>query len=204
MKQLFILFLIIAPLEIFGQAKYQSVELELDTLISRVSGINTDSAKKSLRIASFLFNSREFQDSILKLQFPGQNHCNGCDNDESQTGVITGKFILDSLFRKPNQLLKLYLKKVGKIPMFGKCWGLGNTCPNTDSITSFYRNINCLMGDDLPFVYSYAVHLCHEFSHNVGFCHTNNKVESDIAEAIGEIAFFFINKWYHESVLPNL
>ena len=53
------------------------------------------------------------------------------------------------------------------------------------------------MGDDLPFIHAYAVHLCHEFMHNIGYCHTDHS-HTDIAEEVGEIAFYYIVKWHKE------
>lgn len=47
----------------------------------------------------------------------------------------------------------------------------------------------------LPFLYAYAAHICHEFMHNVGFCHHSNDTD-DVAVAVGEIAYFNIKKWY--------
>src|SRR5258708_38328995 len=87
-------------------------------------------------------------------------------------------------------------RKEGKEPHDGECFGLGATCPATDSVTSYFANIECDMSSDLPFPYAYGVHLCHEFMHDVGYCHTDHK--DDVAEEVGWIAFYFINKWYHE------
>ncbi|GAB3858115.1 hypothetical protein GCM10028822_32890 [Hymenobacter terrigena] len=52
------------------------------------------------------------------------------------------------------------------------------------------------MGDDFPFEYAYAVHLCHEYAHNVGYCHTDNSQSRDAAESIGWIAYHYMKKWY--------
>ena len=206
MRQLLTFALILFPGLLPAQSNSRKLELVRKRFISDVIAVTNDTADKSLRIASYLFNSKEFQDSILKLKFPFANHCADCDNNSDNTNaVIAGKEILDSVFRQKTIYLILRLLPVGKPPLsfFGKkkCWGLGNTCPNTDSITSFYKNIDCDMGDDLPFSYAYAVHLCHEYLHDVGYCHTDNDIVDDIAEAVGWIAFYYINKWYHEGTI---
>jgi len=160
----------------------------------KVKVVTIENADHALRIATYLFNSKEFQDSISKRDFSYHNICNGCDsNKEKDKPRISGKEVLDKLFQKQEASLTLILLKVGKPPMFGKCFGLGYTCPNTDKITSYYKNINCDMSE-IPFDYAYGVHLCHEYMHNIGYCHTDHI--DDVAEATGWIAFHFINKWY--------
>jgi hypothetical protein len=164
---------------------------------SKVKKITSANADHALRIANYLFNSKEFQDSLSKRDFTYHNICNGCDsNKEKDKPRILGSEVLDKLFQKQEAKLTLILLKVGTPPIFGKCFGLGFTCPNTDKITSYYKNINCDMSKELPFDYAYGVHLCHEYMHNIGYCHTDHI--DDVAEATGWIAFYFINKWYKE------
>ena len=163
----------------------------------KVKVVTSENADHALRIASYLFNSKEFQDSLSKRDFNYHNICDGCDsNKEKDKPRILGSEVLDKLFQKQEAKLTLILLKVGTLPIFGKCFGLGFTCPNTDKITSYYRNINCDMSKELPFDYAYGVHLCHEYMHNIGYCHTDHI--DDVAEATGWIAFYFINKWYKE------
>lgn len=109
-----------------------------------------------------------------------------------------GKQILDSLLRQPNAALLLTVKEYGRKPKGNKCYGLGATCPNSAHITSYYQNINCDMGGDFPFAYAYAVHLCHEYTHEVGYCHTYT--EGDAAEAVGWIAYHYMKQWYDTGV----
>ena len=164
----------------------------------KVKSVTSANADHALRIASYIFNSKEFQDSLSKRDFNYHNICDGCDsNKETGKPRITGKEILDKLFKKNNATLSLILLKVGKPPMFGKCFGLGYTCPNTDKITSYYKNIKCHMSE-FPFEYAYGVHICHEYMHNIGYCHTDHV--DDVAEATGWIAFYFMNKWYQEGL----
>ena len=200
MKNIFVLALILFSNLSFGQFELRSICIKRAGLDSKVRSVTNEIVDHSLRIASNLFNSKEFQDSLTKRDFNYHNICSECDtNMESNRPRISGKRVLDSLFRKNEVSLLLLLKKVGKPPILGHCFGLGKTCPNTDYITSFYKNINCNMSKDLPFDYAYAVHLCHEYTHNVGYCHTYQV--DDVAESVGWIAFYFINKWYHKGAM---
>ena len=189
-------------LNLFGQTNLKHINLRSSNFISAVKAVTSDTADRALTIASYLFNSKEFQGSIQKLNFPFSNNCVDCGtNSEENKPNITGQTILESIFRKAEVDLVICLKRVGKPPVLGVCFGLGNTCPNTDSITSFYRNIKCDMAKDLPFSYAYAVHLCHEFMHNIGYCHTDNDVDNDVADAVGWIAFHFVREWYVKGVI---
>lgn len=166
---------------------------------NKVKIVTPENADHALRIASYLLNSKEFQDSLSKRDFDYHNICVECDaNKEKDKPRISGKEILNKLFLKQEAKLILILLKVSKPPLFGYCFGLGFTCPNTDTITSYYKNINCDMSKTLPFDYAYGVHICHEYMHNIGYCHTNHI--DDVAEATGWIAFHFINKWYQEGI----
>lgn len=165
----------------------------VDTQTDKVNNVVAD---KALAIASLVLNSKEFQDSIIKLNFPYNNHCEGCKKGRNRKEKIGGQIVLDSILREGNPKLTLHILPYGKKPTKRKCFGLGRTCPDSYAITSYYENIDCSMGNELPFACSYAVHLCHEYSHNVGYCHTTNSVQTDIAEAIGEIAYYLVKQWY--------
>lgn len=181
----------------FGQVASQTVTLKRATLNSRASQVTNDVADHALRIASYILSSQEFQDSVRRRSYDYKNVCDGCGptNGPSKPD-LQGSQIVNSLLRTPSVTLTLTVKPLGKRPMLGKCFGLGSTCPNTNSILSFYQNIMCDMGNDFPFEYAYAVHLCHEYTHNVGYCHTDNSQERDVAESIGWIAFHYMKKWY--------
>jgi hypothetical protein len=168
---------------------------ELDCTVLEVS---TDSVDKALLIAAYLFNNPEFQDSIAKLSFTWDNYCNACGRGEiDATKSISGKTVLDSIFRRAEEVLNL---EIVRGPLVGS--SLGRTCPNTNQIKSYYRGIMRNMGHELPFSYAYAVHLCHEYTHNVGYCHTDNG-PGDVAESVGEIAYHFIKKWYDAGLIQQ-
>lgn len=198
-KQTCTLFLIILTNLLIGQNDLRHIDITLNVLDSKVTEVTTDNATHSLRIVNYLFNSKEFQDSISKRDFNYHNVCIGCNsNKEDNRPRILGEEVLNKLFNYNTVPLNLILLKVGRKPILGRCFGLGFTCPNTNTITSYYKNINCDMSKELPFEYAYAVHLCHEYMHNIGYCHTDHV--DDIAEATGWIAFHFINKWFKEGI----
>ncbi|HEY0055270.1 MAG TPA: hypothetical protein VGB63_07935 [Pedobacter sp.] len=155
----------------------------------------------SLALSSYLFNSIEFQDSLKKLSFKYSNYCLDCGtNVPERQERITGATILDSIFRSSEAEIDFRLKRMGKPPLYFICFGLGNTCPaskkQTPKVTSNYLNIKCDMGKELPFTHAYAVHICHEYVHYIGYCHTDHK--DDVAEEVGLIAYHFIKKWHEE------
>jgi hypothetical protein len=181
----------------FVRPAQRHITLRRKKFLTEVPEVAADTADKALRIATYLLNSKEFQDSIAKLTFKYSNHCKNCGAGvRNRSERIPAAVVLDSLFSRPVVDLILDLHKVGDQPRNGKCFGLGATCPATDSVTSYFANIECDMSSDIPFSYAYSVHICHEFMHDVGYCHTDH--QDGVAEEVGWIAFYFINKWYHE------
>jgi len=185
-----------------AQSPYQQVTLtRKDNIQTKVSAVTNDVADKALRIASLLLSSKAFQDSISRLIFPASNYCRGYSNDGNRKDSITGRVILDMLYKKQRVSLNLIMEPVGKKPIYRKppkensCFGLGFTNPGSDIIHSYFENINCDMAAELPFAAAYGVHLSHEYLHDIGFCHNTNEVETDIAEAVGWIAYHFIKQW---------
>ena len=185
----FRLFVMSAVWTYFGFTTHLSAQLTLTrgSFTSEIKRMTTDSADKALKIATYLINSAEFKDSVAKLSFPWKNRC---VRDSKE--VVGGKEILAKIFGKPAVMLNLELDSVGKKPNFEKekCKGLGITVPGSHHILSYYENIMCSMSDSLTFAWAYATHLTHEFLHDVGYCHTTKDVDSDVAEAIGEIAYY--------------
>lgn len=143
--------------------------------------LSKEMADKAMVLASQILNSKEFQDEVNNLDFAYKNHCTSCGSKrESKKERIAGKTVIDSLYRNAEVSLDLTIRA-------GRCRGaLGATCPNTKHISSNYKSISCDM-PKLPIEYAYAVHICHEFAHTVGYCHTDHK--DDVAEKIGWIAY---------------
>ncbi|TRW21092.1 hypothetical protein FMM05_20605 [Flavobacterium zepuense] len=203
MKRLITVMLFCATFFAAAQSDYRQVVLKRKgELHTKVPAVDNKVADKALQISSYLFSRKEFQDSVARLSFPYYNHCKDCGHGKNKEEVIQGKIILDSIFRRPVTALELYIEPVGRKkprlrsdPENNKCFGLGNTCPDS-YITSYYENINCDMAHELPFSCAYAVHISHEYLHFVGYCHKTKDVNTDIAEAVGWIAYYFIKKWY--------
>jgi hypothetical protein len=180
-----------------GQVGPHTVTLKRTKLISTANQVTPEVADHALRIASYILSSQDFQDSVSKRVYDHRNICSGCGpSAASPQRTLAGSQVLQRLLAKPTASLTLTVQPYGKKPKNGKCYGLGSTCPNSDSILSYYQNIMCDMGDDFPFAYAYAVHLCHEYTHNVGYCHTDNSEQRDAAESVGWIAFHFLKQWY--------
>ncbi|WP_313157615.1 hypothetical protein [Sphingobacterium multivorum] len=148
--------------------------------------LSKEIADKAMVLASQILNSKEFQDEVNNLDFAYKNHCTSCGGKrESRKERIEGKTVLDSLYRNADVTLDLTIQA-------GRCGGaLGATCPNTRHISSNYKSISCDMRN-LPIELAYAVHICHEFAHTVGYCHTDHK--DDVAEKIGWIAYYMAIK----------
>jgi hypothetical protein len=178
----------------------QKITLTRTNLDSKVSAITEKEADNALRIANYIYNSKEFQDSLRKRDFAYSNICEKCNpNREPDKPRFKGQAVLDKLFSKPKPTLNLYLRKTGLPPPAGKeCFALGFTCPDEHYITSYYKNIMCELGKELPFEYAYGIHICHEYMHEIGYCHTTHN--DDVAEAAGLIALHLMNRWYKAGV----
>lgn len=148
--------------------------------------LSKEIADKAMVLATQILNSKEFQDEVNSLDFAYKNHCTSCGGKrESRKERIAGKTVVDSLYRNAEVSLDLTIQA-------GRCGGaLGATCPNTKHISSNYKSIACDMRN-LPIELAYAVHICHEFAHTVGYCHTDHK--DDVAEKIGWIAYYIAVK----------
>lgn len=176
---------LVAPIQ------YRTIALTKGKFTSFNSSVVSSAvADKALQIASQILSSHEFQDNVSRLDFQYANHCLSCSESQSGGERIPGMIILDSTFRKAAAILDLNMNE-------GRCKNaLGSTCPNYSIITSNYKAIECDMSN-LPFEYAYAVHICHEYMHIIGYCHTDHK--DDVAEQIGWIAYYIALDWTKKS-----
>lgn len=149
--------------------------------------VSAATADKACLIASRIFNSAEFYNELVKLDFRYSNHCKKCgQNENDRSERIAGKEVLDNIFKHPSVTINLFMNR-------GRCHGaLGSTCPGYDRITSNHQAIQCDMSN-LNFAYAYAVHLCHEYMHIIGYCHTDHR--DDVAEKVGWIAYYIVTAW---------
>ena len=158
-------------------------------------------------IANAVFNSVEFRALFDSVTFPYWNHCiiEYCAANRKYAGneTINGKTILDSLFAQSDVAMTIFFKK--KSPS-----SLGATCPKTYETTAYCENIRADM-PNLPLSYAIAANLCHEYMHQVGFCHLKNSFKqpddehpdpegfkTDIAYFVGWESYYILTKWYKE------
>lgn len=181
----------------------RSITLKMAEFYSRNYPNLKDSVEKAFHIASMLLSSKELADSVNKYQFPYSNYCINCGTHKTDipNQAITGPTILDSLFARATDSLSIDLQRKGR--------ALGQTCPWSHATTAFYENIRSDMSK-LPFSYGLAVNLCHEYMHEIGFCHIfdgerlkehgdqpdETFYHKDIAYTIGWMAYFIATDWY--------
>lgn len=155
-------------------------------------------------IANNVFNSPEFQDALANMSFKFSSNCKdgtSCVENMKDDGTrISGTTVLDSLFKEPVVALKYVLKRSGS--------SMGKTCPGNYSMIAYYNNILYDMRkDSIPRAAKLAVNLCHEYMHQVGYCHiydnvseSNNKpdqryINDDVTYWVGWEAFYIIDRW---------
>ena len=94
------------------KSKGQTISITRDTLHSDVPVVTNLVADSALKVASYLFNSKEFRDTISKLIFPSSNICNGCGSSpDDPNKKVTGQEVLTKLFNRKSVKLKLTLDK---------------------------------------------------------------------------------------------
>jgi hypothetical protein len=160
------------------------------------------SADSAFYISNTIFNSEEFQDSIRNLSFRHSSYCKTCKKNVPDNGQrISGTTVLDSLFKEDSVVMTMNLQKSGS--------GLGSTCPGQYYTNAYYENIKENM-KELPFAYALAVNLCHEYMHQVGFCHLYGKlnepnntpdmryINDDVSYRVGWIAYYLVVNWVNE------
>lgn len=171
-------------------------------------------ADSAMKIAKAVFNSDTFQNKILQLNFKHNSYCRqrkSCKRNERDNGSrISGQEVLNDLFKEQNVQLSLYVESNGD--------ALGRTCPNEYAITMFYNNIMEDMKDDsIPPSYKLAVNLCHEYMHQVGYCHIYDGLREkeglpdsrymyqDVTYTVGWEAYYTLRDWYSKGKkIPNL
>lgn len=161
---------------------------------------------EAFQIASEVLNSAEFKQDMEKEVFVYHNHCKSClEVVAPRPEKISGKEVLETLFKKPKENLSLIL-----IP--GESDGpLGETCPAwtnpAHETTTYYNAINYNM-KELEFRYRLAVNICHEYMHLIGYCHPDDlgtepdngarpnatDFKNDIAYHVGWEAYYILLK----------
>lgn len=142
-------------------------------------------ADSALHIASVLLSSNDFKKAIGKLDFTCRNYwhycktsCNHCDDR------FSGMVVLDSVFRKNNVQLDLFLQDCND--------EYGHSTRNVLEVYSC-KPVVFFDEKELSPAYCYAYHLAHEYMHIVGFFHTDHV--DDVAEKTGWIGWEIILAW---------
>ncbi|SIP91916.1 hypothetical protein [Chryseobacterium sp. RU33C] len=153
-------------------------------------------------IANAVFNSVEFQSLYTEKKFPGWNRCKPekCKPSKKDSTKIAGTAIYSRLYQKDKVDWIVYFKEKHNS-------ALGSTCPDTGVTTAYYKNIIDDM-PELPLSYAIAVNLCHEYMHQIGFCHLFNKFDeddketpdrkgykNDISYRVGWDAYYILKEW---------
>lgn len=162
----------------------------------------------ALIITDAVFNSDTFQNKISQLSFNYSSYCKGktsCRKNEKDKGIrIVGEDVLKDLFREQDVQISIFVEKDGN--------ALGSTCPNKYAITMYYNNIMTNMDEDsMPPSYKLAVNLCHEYMHQIGYCHIygnlreiggnpdSRYINQDVTYTIGWEVYYILKDWYSKN-----
>ncbi|MDR3007213.1 MAG: hypothetical protein LBV59_04720 [Sphingobacterium sp.] len=198
---------------VWSQVDKKIINIKLKNLICRYTADMGPTVEKAFRIATAIFNSDEFQKEISNSNFKCDSYCQGCslislDNQ----GRISGEEVLRRLFAERDVAITLELKERGG--------ALGETTPGSYYTKAWYKNIL----EDMPeladdFSYGLAVNICHEYMHQVGFCHIyctgwmwpksrrlverDGKpdpkfIDDDVTYKVGWVAYYILKKWVEE------
>jgi hypothetical protein len=129
-------------------------------------------------IMSELLSSKQFQDSLRKLNFPVSTFCIACGPGYPKDQIIvSGEIIMNILFAQKTDYLNLYMDK--------RSGANGKTVPCESSTTAYYDNLYNDMCHLSPAV-RLAVNLCHEYFHHIGFCHNGNPKDKTLRKMISK------------------
>ncbi len=213
MKKVLTLILSVSTLISYSQPSNSSVSIKLKNLTGDYGDDMRPVVEKAFRIASIILNSEEFKSDFSKLSFSCDSYCKGCEKIKlNSEGRIDGKTILNKLYEESNVQMSLELRKKGH--------ALGETSEGSYQTIAWVENIR----EDMPefesdFSYALAVNLCHEYMHQIGFCHlycagwlcpkkdrlreVNGKPDpkffkGDVTYYVGWRAFYILEKWNSE------
>lgn len=217
MKWLFSILFLLASNAVPAQQGQFQINLKLDETKSQYFDPRYKAdVIEAFRLANLIFNSDEFQKEIATITLDYNSYCKWNRHD-GRSGRISGEEILSRLFRGQHVVLAINLQKSGS--------ALGETTDSSYLTTAWYDNIVADM-DEFPFSYGLAVNLCHEYMHQVGFCHLyctqiwplcpgNRKLrepkggkepdpkffDKDVTYRVGWSAYYLLKKWKEEGKL---
>ena len=143
-----------------------------------------------MHIASVLLSSPDFKSVINGLDFTYRNYKSYCKLFCAKcTDRFKDSVVLDSVFRKPQAKLNLFLRDCND--EFGHI---------TRNILEVYSCQPVVFYDEkkLSPACCYAYHLAHEYMHIVSFFHTDHV--DDVAEKTGWIGWEILLRWRKEGV----
>ncbi|UOQ73907.1 hypothetical protein [Hymenobacter cellulosilyticus] len=208
MKYNLLLALLFLSLSGFGQGK--TVHITLDKARSRYFDPQyTACVDSALAIMNAVFSSAEFQTRYADASFPKINYCDEQARENQASDFITGPQMYSTLFQAAQASWAVKLKRRGP--------ALGSTLPHTGITTAYYKNIRADM-PELPRAYALAVNLCHEYMHELEYCHRSNRFnepdaahpdpegyQKDIAYRVGWDAFYQLVEWVKQGKpIPDL
>jgi hypothetical protein len=165
MKTTWLFLLIIISIYTVTQAQtpLRTITFHMDeNASSYFSNKYKDTAVNAYKIVSAVFSSKEFQDQVAALSFKCESYEPGCNKIPLTNGRISGQTLLDMLFKVKAVTDTLHLKKGGG--------ALGETKPFRNITYTHFKPLRKDM-PELPFTYSLAVNICHEYMHSLGFVH---------------------------------
>lgn len=165
MKLLSFFFLLLAFQSIHAQDN-RTISITLDKATAKyftTDPIIRAQVDSAFQIATAVFNSAEFQKEIGNMTFHCKSYCTGrAKIDTNSAGRISGKTVLDTLFKERSLKIGFELKQ--------KDGPLGLTTPGAFTTTAWYEPIQESMPEFHSFAYALAVSLCHEYTLRAGFC----------------------------------
>lgn len=162
MKYIILPLLLISSLMDYSQADQFHIDLQPDEKNTTYFDPKyKPDVLKAFQLANFIFNSKAFQEEIRSVHLDYNSYCPQ-HRQPGRSGQISGEEILKRLFKEKQVLIAMHLKKSGG--------ALGETSDSSYHTTAWHDNIVADM-PELPFAYGLAVNLCHEYMHQVGFCH---------------------------------
>lgn len=219
MKQLSFFFLLLAFQSLKAQDN-RTISITLDA--SKASYFTTDpiirkQVDSAFKMATVIFNSAEFQKEIGNMTFNCKSYCKGCTKiPAASEGRISGKTVLDTLFKERDVKMGFELKE--------KDGPLGLTSPGAYFTTAWYGPIQENMPEFHSFAYALTANLCHEYMHQVGFCHLycmggwlcnpkkrlnekNNKpdekfIGEDVTYKVGWAVYYILMDWKKNGIDP--
>jgi hypothetical protein len=214
MNKLLIILFLISSITLIGQTPNRVVKIGMKSFVCGFRNDMEPTAQRAFRIATAIFNSPEFQKEISDMSFSCESYCKGCKSISlNNQNRISGEEVLNKLFSERSVEMTLELKKSGS--------ALGETRAGAYYTTAWHDNIQADMPEfNFDFAYALAINICHEYMHQVGFCHLyctgwtcakKNRlnepngnpdpkfIEEDVTYKVGWAAYHILINWHKDN-----